>query len=218
MKYKDYKDTTLFGFITDELVASVDDLNRFPKSKTIKSENISSHSWWVIMCTDLLLEVVFPLQSPLFKLRVLRYALFHDFTETITGDIDHLVKYNSYNGINIRREIDAYEKHVLDSFSGLFDKIKPAVEYDDEVGKQIVKVADWMSCIKFMYSEYMLGNKFVLIESANMYFKEAIDKSIDATKNLITMAQRTDPVYNPKAQTTELFQLMKDLQQLKTLR
>src|SRR5690606_19613358 len=114
--------------------------------------------------TRILCENIFQDDKP--KLECTTYAIFHDFNEFITGDINHNVKYNELNGEQIRTKLDEYIKvYVDENFPTdnntnsllnqmLKDEIEPFV-------KKLVKVADWMSMLMYLRKEESLGNKTV---------------------------------------------------------
>lgn len=188
--------SNLLDVIKSEEFNSLDDIQRFNKTKCIKSESVTAHSNWVTILSIFLVEQLqetglfenenfknnnFDLNK--FKYEVVLCSCLHDFDESLVGDILFDVKYNSYNGKKIKAAVDDYVEHKL---SLIFDEdilienliLKSlSLPKEDFILKFIIKMADWFSCIKFELSEIKLGNiKFIPI----------LEKSNDALNLLIS--------------------------------
>lgn len=163
MKYTD--------FILNDKYSSIDEITRFSSYKTFKQESVSTHSYWVTLFTSLLLKEMFKKDSMevlKIKLHATNGAIFHDFVENFTGDISHDVKYNNFNGDDIRPLLSDYEKHVWENRFGDNDEKSKFVRecamiedsYLNDLSKKVIKVADWLACIKTEYTEIQMGNKY----------------------------------------------------------
>jgi 5'-deoxynucleotidase YfbR-like HD superfamily hydrolase len=151
-------------FVFNNQVDKLDNISRFSGEKTTKTESVSQHSFWVTFFSSLLLD---EMGFTDYKLRYLTldYATFHDFDETITGDLLHPFKHNTENGMAIRKTVEHFVKYSVEKMKDNVLKSKlikfDALKRDDDfiVAKHLVKICDWLSCIKFCYDEVMMGNK-----------------------------------------------------------
>lgn len=146
----------------------------------ITDETVGQHSHVVSWLTALLCEEIFDNDSP--KLEAIRFAIFHDSNEYITGDVNHNVKYNEFNGTEIKRNLDEFINYFVDNQfpknnpinrllnSMLKEEIKPYI-------KKIVKLADWMSMYMYLAKEQSLGNKNA--ENKIRYCYESMLKTAD---------------------------------------
>ena len=98
-----------------------------------------------------------------FKYQTLKMALMHDFDEAILRrDITHEVKYNAYNGFEVRNVLDRFVEHQLyEEFGEESDVVKTLSEKEEyyHVAHAIVKVADWMALLYFLNRELAIGNR-----------------------------------------------------------
>src|ERR1017187_5535469 len=97
--------------IIDKLFESkeLDELNnmvRWNGAVRIKDETVVQHSFIVALFTRLLAEEIFT--DDKIKLEATTFALLHDLDEAMTGDINHVIKYNIKNGDELRNIIDSY--------------------------------------------------------------------------------------------------------------
>lgn len=151
-------------FIFNNQIDKLDNICRFSGEKTTKNESVSQHSFWVTFFASLLLDEIGFTDYKIHYL-TLEYALFHDFDETITGDLAHPFKHNVENGIEIRETVNHFVKYSINKMKDnvlkakllKFEKIKQ--DPDFIIAKHITKICDWLSCIKFCYDEVMMGNK-----------------------------------------------------------
>lgn len=177
----------------DKEIAYLDTIHRWGQNKTLVVENVSQHSFWVGLFSTCLAEEIFPDENCTFsakiKLRITRLALFHDLDEFITGDINHTVKNNVYNGSDIKENLDLLiEKTVLDKFdtNAPFSRMMlNYLVYDHKLDleKHIVKICDWLSFLKYLQNEIDLGNKTV--EGIKEYCVAGVQKQILKTKNIL---------------------------------
>lgn len=146
---------------------SFDELNnmvRWDDMPKIKDETVGHHTFIVSWITRILAENIFKDCKP--QLLATTYAIFHDFNEYITGDVSHNVKYNTFNGTEIRKGLNDYIEVVVDQQYPVegtkTDRLLNAM-LKDQIPiyiKKLVKVADWMSMLMYLKKEENLGNKY----------------------------------------------------------
>lgn len=152
---------------TDMLLSSMmDNLSstiRWNGKDFIKPETVSQHSHFVTWVTRIVCEYLFPSNQSTVKLDAVTYAMFHEMDENITGDLNHNLKYNNFNGDKIRSEVDSYVKKTL---LGIFNNDAPHSELivndvmnPTILSKLIVKTADWIAMCHYSQKELRLGNK-----------------------------------------------------------
>lgn len=174
----------------------LDNIIQWQERDVFNKESVSQHSFKVSVFTRVLLDDVFGdshnLQLERFKLDCVTHAIFHDWDEAIfLRDISHSIKYNEFNGQDVRNAIDEYVNH---EFSNEFENLdeqdivayetlrKSIVDVDPNV-KIVVKVADWLALLFFCRRELALGNKN--FEATYKYCKKGLFK---AANNLVSMA------------------------------
>lgn len=152
---------------------SLDYINRFNKTRVFKYETVSQHSYWVTMFAVLVLEGLEdagmfrnfrPTSKWQRKYEVLQACIFHDFDESITGDILFNFKHNDFNGNDVKKSIQAYIKHKMKMYENntvIENTLLAGLELSnsDKMIKYIVKLADWLACIKYEWAEIQMGNK-----------------------------------------------------------
>ena len=97
-------------------IVSLDNIRQWEERDSVIKESVSQHSFKVSAICVFLLEKVkdFPSQFIEFKLKCVEYSILHDFDESILGrDISHVVKYNEFNGSDIRETLDEFVEHSL---------------------------------------------------------------------------------------------------------
>lgn len=171
---------------------SLDYINRFNKTRVFKHETVSQHTYWVVLFAHLILEGLedagmFKTFKPALKWQmkyeILQDCLFHDFDESITGDIIHTFKHNDYNGKDVKNSISEYIKHKLKDFSNntVIEKtLLGTLSCNSPLGKYIVKLADWFACIKYEWAELEVGNvHFIpILERSELAVNKLIDDFI----------------------------------------
>jgi 5'-deoxynucleotidase YfbR-like HD superfamily hydrolase len=156
------KNRTL-NFLDEKYSRNMDNITRFSLERTLRKETLAGHSWWVSFFTMSMINDIKNIDKSLiveqFELDCIKYAIIHDFKDEIfTGDLDHNLKYNEFNGRKIRKCVELYGKKALETNYGE----KNVVEFsqtDIGVIKDFVKVADWLALIKEVVAEISLGNK-----------------------------------------------------------
>lgn len=166
---------------------SFDELNnmvRWNGFNRIKDETVGHHSFIVSWLSRILAEEIFEDCSA--KLLTVTYGTFHDFNEFITGDMNHNVKYNPFNGFELRKNLNDYIHLVVDEkFPNDGNKSEKMLNYllKDEIPiyiKKLVKLCDWMSMLMYLKKEQSLGNK-----NANLKIKYCEEMMIKTSKECI---------------------------------
>lgn len=148
----------------DEDFAVLTALDRWNGTHRIRKETVAEHSFLVILFTNLLVEEIYDENQIVEKLQAVQYATFHDAKEMFDFDVNHVLKYNSFNGENIRSELDSYTNHkTAEKFTGdgstNFLKNLLIADTVSDFNKSIVKIADWLACIFYLTQEIKMGNK-----------------------------------------------------------
>lgn len=182
--------------VTRSYLKRLDNIIQWLERDVFNKESVSQHSFKVSVFTRVLLDDVFgdshDFQVERFKLDCVTHAIFHDWDEAIfLRDVSHSIKYNEFNGQDVRNAIDEYVNH---EFSKEFENLdeqdrvayetlrKSIVDVDPQV-KIVVKVADWLALLFFCRRELALGNKN--FEATYKYCKQGLFK---AANNLANMA------------------------------
>lgn len=182
--------------VTRSYLKRLDNIIQWQERDVFNKESVSQHSFKVSVFTRVLLDDVFgdshDFQLEKFKLDCVTHAIFHDWDEAIfLRDVSHSIKYNEFNGQDVRNAIDEYVNH---EFSKEFENLdeqdrvayetlhKSIVDVDQKV-KIVVKVADWLALLFFCRRELALGNKN--FEATYKYCKQGLLK---AANNLVNMA------------------------------
>lgn len=158
--------------VTRSYLKRLDNIIQWQERDVFNKESVSQHSFKVSVFTRVLLDDVFgdshDLQVERFKLDCVTHAILHDWDEAIfLRDVSHSIKYNEFNGQDVRNAIDEYVNY---EFSKEFENLdeqdrvayetlrKSIVDVDPKV-KIVVKVADWLALLFFCRRELALGNE-----------------------------------------------------------
>lgn len=170
-----------------EKIELLDNVHQWAERDSIIKESVSQHSFKVATIALFILQRIEINQNSLktdlkflkFKTDVLSYAIMHDFDEAIFGrDISHVVKYNSYNGEHIRKAIDEYVEHILETeFSGLL--VKPTYNV-----KRFVKLCDWLALLTFVTRNQNMGSK--TFDSEDIYCREKIVETMNEVEEILS--------------------------------
>jgi len=192
---------TFDNFLHDNDFDQLNNMVRWNGMNRIKDETVAHHSFIVSVFSRVLAEEVFVgilFPDVKIKLDIVTYALFHDYDEMFTGDVLHNLKYNPFNGPEIRNNIDEYlEYKIKDKFnsgSKTDNMFKNTMLKDfPKFVSELVKVADWLSMYFYLYKEQELGNTGVcktrqycikgIINSVNTVI-ESLEKQNDYKINL----------------------------------
>lgn len=151
-----------------DYLARLDNIKQWLEYDRHQQESVSQHSYKVSVFAMSIMDYFWPTGTEnaevlRFKYQTLKMALMHDFDEAILRrDITHEVKYNAYNGFEVRMVLDKFVEHQLnEEFGEESDVVKTLSkkwEYYD-VAHTIVKVADWMALLYFLNRELAIGNR-----------------------------------------------------------
>ncbi len=161
--------SVLIELLNDEDFDALNDTVRWNGTTRIKDESVSHHSFLATMFGRIMLETLIKSIHPnrdLVRLQILTKIIFHDFDEMFSGDINHVVKYNEFNGKNIRKSIDDYCIYrTKQKFSSNSDVDKMFLRYilgdkgEPEYYHTVLKIADWLACLFYVNKEIKIGNK-----------------------------------------------------------
>ncbi len=181
---------------------SLDNINRFNKTRVLKHETVSQHTYWVTLFIAFIMAELTCLgvkecDDPNTKNEALLAGMFHDFDESISGDTLFDTKHNDFNGKDIKKSICAYIDHRMKKFytntpvCNVLNKAMKSTE-NNELIRFIVKLSDWLACLKYEYSELQLGNIHfeaimhksqvqvnTLVHEFSTYFSNKYTKNVD---------------------------------------
>ena len=161
----------------DVLYATISDVQRLDRVIRYSSipfsvpEATSTHSFWVTLYSALICTHLGDSSPPLSE--VLLYAVTHDISEAVTGDVVRVLKYSTPE---MKQQVDRSEKILIDKlFPTLLKKItiKPTKKT-----KIIVKAADFMSLFHFMRREAARMN----LEIIPFYYRMLRDMKDESEK------------------------------------
>jgi 5'-deoxynucleotidase YfbR-like HD superfamily hydrolase len=168
-----------------EKIEALDNITQWSERDSIIKETVSQHSFKVAAIANYLLQKI-ELEIKIndnvkfarFKYNVLAYAIMHDFDEAIFGrDVSHIVKYNKFNGDEVRKAIDDYVEHILETeFDGL-------VTQPTMIVKKFVKVCDWIALLTFVQRNQNMGAK--TFDNEERYCVECLAKAVECAETLL---------------------------------
>ena len=181
-----------------EKIENLDNIHQWSERDSIIKESVSQHSFKVSAIAVYLLEkidsdingfVSIGFRWNSYRYKVLSYAILHDFDEAIFGrDVSHIVKYNSFNGDDIRKAIDEYVNHILDKeFSGLIPDLPPVV-------RRFVKLCDWLALLTFCKRNKKMGAKSY--DAEETYCINKITEAMKEIQNLFNFEFGTNIDFN----------------------
>lgn len=142
-------------------ICSLDNIHQWEERDSIIKESVSQHSFKVAAIAAYVLEELKKDEvldsSPKFMefaYNALKYALLHDFDESIIlRDMSHMVKYNTFNGEEIRKVLNDFVEHELKR--GEYDFVRCP---DDDV-RIFVKLCDWIALLTFCQRNRIMGTQ-----------------------------------------------------------
>lgn len=164
-----------------ELLKNLSTNERWNNEHNIKKENVAEHSYSVVWITKIICLYLFEESNPKLENEILTYAIFHELDETLTGDINHNLKYNDYNGVDIRLAIDDYVNHTLGNLfqaDNIHNRMfKYEVLHKKKISWFIVKTADWLAMLFYSLNETNLGNNYFheIYENVLQKFRQHCD-------------------------------------------
>lgn len=173
----------------------LDNIKQWQEMDVFKEESVSQHSYKVAIFGSILLEDIFGYNGSYepkildFKLSCMNAFLFHDWDEALLlRDMSHEVKYNSFNGSQIRKALDDYSHHMADTeFSEIFspasEMLIKSITNQDVVVKKFCKLCDWLALIFYMKRERELGNKS--LDDRWTYCKDNFITTVDELASML---------------------------------
>lgn len=189
-----------------DYLARLDNIKQWLEYDRHQQESVSQHSFKVSVFTMSLLDYLWPSDIQhaevwSFKYQTLKLALMHDFDEAILRrDITHELKYNKYNGSEIRSVLDRFvDRQLTEEFGDESDVVKMFSKEDEfyDVMHAIVKVADWMALLYFLNRELAIGNRSWPLNLLP-YCKDNYRKAVSALQDMCCMMDICDvqhPLY-----------------------
>jgi len=181
---KNHLDSAVDCFVHDRDLSNLDTIQRWDLNRVISKETVSQHSFWVVLISTIFAEILTDRLD--LKYLILRYAITHDVPEIFSGDINHVVKRNKYNGKEISKLLDEFCDSMMSEkfgrmefFNDLFCNLFEGVNKDDVLFvKKVVKLADWTSFLRYIEAEKSLGNTNLLpikdycVENINLIIRD----------------------------------------------
>jgi len=177
--------------------------------RNVVKENVAEHSYHVALLTHALCTIGNELFGRSLDVgQAVCMALFHDATETFTGDIPTPVKHRSADMLNHFRQIEqsAAEKLVSMIPERLQAAYRPLIlgKYENSELQKYVKTADLLDAYLKCTSEMLAGNKEFATAQKQIraaidqmelpeaqYFLEHLAPSFEKTLDEMTMIDRT---------------------------
>jgi len=167
----------------------IDNIIQWQERDVFNKESVSQHSYKVSVFVRILLEDIFNnpdcsknFEIQNFKLDCVTHAMFHDWDEAIfMRDLSHAIKYNDFNGNQIRQVIDDYVKHEFvkefDTYQDTcaYKVLAPAVVCLNPCVKKVVKLGDWLALLFYCRREIALEN--ANFEKTYMYCRHSVIKA-----------------------------------------
>lgn len=170
-----------------DYISRLDNIKQWLERDRIQQESVTQHSFKVSVFANCILDELWPdekadLKIMKFKYQTLKMAMYHDFDEAILcRDISHELKYNGYNGEQIRQALDDYVNHVFrvwdnDNDSNIAKLILKKVP-NYQLMHAIVKVADWFALLFFLCREAEISHAS-WVKNHITYCNEGCQKAI----------------------------------------
>lgn len=175
-----------------EYLKRLDNIKQWQEIDVFNKESVAQHSYKVSIFCRVLLEDIFGGNTKKeilkFKLDCITYAMLHDWDEAlILRDISHCIKYNAYNGEEIRNSLNHLTSHLVEKeFGGKDDSsimLRNFISEPETLVKKFVKLCDWLALEFYVEREIEFGNK--RFECTRDYCLENICKSAKVVKDAI---------------------------------
>jgi 5'-deoxynucleotidase YfbR-like HD superfamily hydrolase len=191
--------------VGDNTLNRLNHLSRWQGFPTHHKESVAQHSYWVTYWTSLFMSelcnnvysnsTIQINESSRLTAIALRLAIFHDVDEAITGDVAHPVKYNPYNGPEIRSALKVYAKNAIQQKfpdkTGYHVSARNLILGEEPLHialRTVVKVADYLSMFNYAVHEFELGNSNfngVMLEHLQELVEEAVTNSTSKLTDII---------------------------------
>ena len=156
----------------------LDNIIQLQDKDVIFRESVSSHSYKVSVFCTLILDEIFGEENNKedvvnFKLRCIKHAIFHDWDEAlIMRDISHEIKYNLFNGEEIRACLNNLSKELSKREflnEGKIKTVYNAMNESNEAVHAVVKFCDWLAMLFYLRREESLGNETLIKQKEHSY-------------------------------------------------
>ncbi len=200
----------IVDIIFDKNFTNLDETFRFNGTSLKQEESVSQHTYWVMMFAYLIIDNMFVVSNDKMKFQftyqVMGKCLFHDFDETLTGDLLFSFKHNALNGDAIRACIKEYVDKFLLAYKefhdeGIGETIQRCCKNEDDYIKHFVKICDWLACCKYEWQEVKRGGNAI-------EWNEIIVKSIDCLHKEIDIFLEITTLRVPSSDVKHLFGLI----------
>ena len=158
------------------IVRRLNHIRRYSSYPVNRQQNVSEHTFWVMLYGYRISEKLKSMGEKVNVKELLEKGLFHDFEESVTGDIVRTMKYDNPQ---ITKEIKKAEekliKRVLDDLFGNCDTLSIWHNAKDKsLEGQIVAVSDFLCVFEYCLEEIKSGNDFMLdvLNSAILNFTD----------------------------------------------
>lgn len=184
-------------------LSRLDNVHQWEERDSVIKESVSQHSFKVAAICHFMLneyekaakKVCNPISDDWlerynwlkFKYECLSYAVLHDFDEAILGrDISHVVKYNDFNGEEIRKAINNYVNHITkeDFADGSIPKPTQEVKY-------FVKMCDWIALSTFCDRNLTVG--CMVFTNEYTYCNDNLSEAISIASNSLEKKFQFNP-------------------------
>lgn len=166
-------------------IVTLDNIKQWEERDSVVKETVSQHSFKVSAICVYLLEKIKEGSLVdeswcwnIFAFNSVKYAILHDFDESVLGrDISHVVKYNVCNGEKIREVLHDFVDYEIERMDLQF--INDGVNSDV---KTFVKLCDWLAMMTFIVRNKRMG--VLDFQKEKFYCLEKINESIENVKRI----------------------------------
>ena len=151
-------------------------IKRWQLMRSVREENVMEHS----QCVAIIAHALASIHNEVFGgkadvLKTVLYAIYHETSEVLTGDLPTPIKYynRSIHGAYKELEKTACERIVGTLPEELQGAYKPVLSCDDPEVEAIVKAADKISAWSHCLEDLKLGNRE--FDQAAVKIRESID-------------------------------------------
>ena len=184
-------------------LSRLDNVHQWEERDSVIKESVSQHSFKVAAICHFMLneyekaskEVCGPISYDCvqnynwlkFKCECLSYAVLHDFDEAILGrDISHVVKYNDFNGEEIRKAINNYVNHITKE-----DFADGSIPQPTQEVKYFVKMCDWIALSTFCDRNLTVG--CMIFTNEYTYCNDNLSEAISIASNSLEKKFQFNP-------------------------
>lgn len=148
-------------------------IKRYSSFQTIRPENVAEHSFYCVFYAHLLVKDLIDRGFSINENTVIKKALYHDFEESMTGDIIRTFKHSNDD---LAREIEAAGDKCMKELSlefgslgeGIYDAWRTAK--DGSLEGSVVDFADLLCVVAYCREEILLGNSHFHAVAHQVYF------------------------------------------------